>query len=280
MQWRQSANDRCSGSEQADCAVEHSLPHAICFYPSTGHTCQRRSGSIETLLSSVSWLCPPLCLFNVQSGAWHWSLLTARPASVQCMGGKLPILGAKRLNTPLLLLLCFSCEHGGGYQGQRMQSVSFRDMREIFQILMKRCLMMRNIFLQTFKSALSLDMWIQFLSHHFTHPPPPSYCLAQSVLICMCSPVWILKAYTGQDCWRAVRWLLFNTNAASPVSLALFLEKDFSFSWIVNDLLWMAECRKNSFLKKEDAVFELVFWKCGGSLRCIISYHRRLTVKK
>lgn len=58
------------------------------FYPSPGHTCQRRPASIETLLSSLSWLCPPLCLFTVQSGAWHWSLLTARPASVKCMRGE------------------------------------------------------------------------------------------------------------------------------------------------------------------------------------------------
>lgn len=88
MQWRQSANDRCSGSEQAACAVERSLPHAICSYPSPGRTCQRRPASIETFLSSLSWLCPPLCLFTVQSGAWHWSPLAAGPASVQCMGGK------------------------------------------------------------------------------------------------------------------------------------------------------------------------------------------------
>lgn len=108
MQWRQSANDRCSGSEQAACAVECPLLLAICFYPSTGHTCQRRHGSIETLLSSLSWLCPLRCLFNVQSGAWHWSMLTAKPASAQCMGGNTHSQSQEAKYTPLCF--CFTCE--------------------------------------------------------------------------------------------------------------------------------------------------------------------------
>lgn len=129
MQWRQSANDRCSGSEQAACAVQPCLPHAICSYPGPGHTCQRRPAGIETFLSSLSWLCPPLGLFTVQSGAWHWSLLTARPASVQCIGRKKSPFWEPRSSTyPSLLLLsvwgklCFSCEHGGRDQGQKTQS--------------------------------------------------------------------------------------------------------------------------------------------------------------
>lgn len=38
-----------------------------------------RPASIESHLSSLGWLCPPRCLFTVQSGAWHWSVLTAQP---------------------------------------------------------------------------------------------------------------------------------------------------------------------------------------------------------
>lgn len=69
-------SDRCLGSERAACAVEHSLSHAICSYPSTGRACQWRPVSIEPLLSSLSWLCPPY--LPLQCAIWCMALITTR----------------------------------------------------------------------------------------------------------------------------------------------------------------------------------------------------------
>lgn len=74
------------------------------------------------------------------------------------------------------------------------------------------------------------------------------------------------------------RQLLFGTNAASPVSLALVLERDFSLSRM---LLTFCE-RLNYFLKKRVRSAVLVFLKsrgdvkkkvCGRRLRCFVWYH-------
>lgn len=62
---------------------------------------------------------------------------------------------------------------------------------------------------------------------HFTLiSPPPIYCLVQSVLAWMCSPVWMPESLHRS--WllsTAVRWLLSNTNTASPACMALYLKK-------------------------------------------------------
>lgn len=74
------------------------------------------------------------------------------------------------------------------------------------------------------------------------------------------------------------RRLLFGTNAASPVSLASVLERDFSLSRM---LVTFCE-RLNFFPKKRVRSVVLVFLKsrgdlkkkvCGGRLSCFVSYH-------
>lgn len=85
MFWQRTAQRRSffsdvtvqSESEQACCAAEPSLPHDICSYQALG---TRATGAPRAQRPS----CPPLCLFTVQSGAWHWSLLAASPASEKC----------------------------------------------------------------------------------------------------------------------------------------------------------------------------------------------------
>lgn len=84
------------------------------------------------------------------------------------------------------------------------------------------------------------------------------------------------------------RRLLFGTNAASPVSLALVLERDFSLSRM---LVTFCE-RLNFFLKKRVRSVVLVFLKtrgdlkknvCWRRLRCFVSYHgwwNAITVKR
>lgn len=80
-----------------------------------------------------------------------------------------------------------------------------------------------------------MHMHVLIITRHTVFSKPTEeLLLSQPAPICMCGPVWILKAYTGQLRRTAVRWLLFRTSAASPASLALFLEKrDFSFSWML-----------------------------------------------
>ena len=131
MKWRQSVNDRCSGSEQGACSVEHSLSHAICSYPGPWalvpeETRKQRDLSVVTELA-------PSAPVPLHRAIWCMALLTFRSATVQCIGRKARSAsqGAQHTTSAFVfsmqqVSLCCRGRRGERDQHQSAESISCR----------------------------------------------------------------------------------------------------------------------------------------------------------